>query len=104
MKIAVLGYGTVGKSICKYIEGDSRDIQIAYVLRRPGKAPEPFMTESFVEILNDPTVAIVVDALSGKVDSYFAIIHVSCCSLHSLHLAQLFRKSSISDSQCLICQ
>ncbi len=70
MKIAVLGYGTVGKSICKYIEGDSRDIQIAYVLRRPGKATEPFMTESFEEILNDPTVAIVVDALSGKVDSY----------------------------------
>lgn len=70
MKIAVLGYGTVGRSICKYIEGDSRDIQIAYVLRRPGKATEPFMTEDFDEILNDPSVGIVVDALSGKIDSY----------------------------------
>ncbi len=70
MKIAVLGYGTVGKSICEYIEGDSKDIQVAYVLRRPGKATEPFMTESFDEILDDPTVGIVVDALSGSVDSY----------------------------------
>lgn len=70
MKIAVLGYGTVGKSVCKYIEGDSRDIQIAYVLRRPGKATEPFMTEDFDKILEDKTVGIVVDALSGKIDSY----------------------------------
>lgn len=70
MKIAVLGYGTVGRSICKYIEGDSKDIQVAYVLRRPGKATEPFMTEDFDEILNDPSVGIVVDALSGRVDSY----------------------------------
>lgn len=70
MKIAVLGYGTVGRSICKYIEGDSKDIQVAYVLRRPGKATEPFMTEDFDEILNDPGVGVVVDALSGKVDSY----------------------------------
>lgn len=70
MKIAVLGYGVVGKSICKYIEGDSKDIQVAYVLRRPGKATEPFMTEDFDEILNDPSVGVVVDALSGSVDSY----------------------------------
>lgn len=68
MKIAVLGYGTVGKSICRYIEGDSKDIQIKYVLRRPGKATEPFMTESYEEILNDPEVEVVVEALSGRVD------------------------------------
>ena len=70
MKIAVLGYGTVGRSICRYIEDSGRDIQLKYVLRRPGKATEPFMTESFDEILNDDNVEVIVDALSGKTDSY----------------------------------
>lgn len=70
MKIAVLGFGTVGKSILSYIKEDSRDIQIKYVLRRPGKATETFMTENYDEILQDGEIDVVVDALSGRVNSF----------------------------------
>lgn len=70
MKIAVLGYGTVGKSICRYIEEDSKDIQIKYVLRRLGKAQEAFMTENYQDILEDKEVEVVVEALSGKANPY----------------------------------
>lgn len=70
MKIAVLGYGTVGKNICKYIEGNSKDIQIKYILRRPGKATEPFMTDNYGEILDDKEVEVVVEALSGWMNPY----------------------------------
>lgn len=68
MKIAVLGYGTIGKSVCEYASHSSL-IEIKYILRRPGKAYGALMTENYEEILADREVEVVVDALSGREDS-----------------------------------
>ena len=66
MKIGLLGYGTVGRSVAELLIKRSSDIEVKKILRRPGKACGPNMTESFNEILNDPEIDCVVEALSGR--------------------------------------
>lgn len=66
MNIALLGYGTVGKSVEEILQKMDAGIRIKRILRRPGKADGPLMTERLSDILEDPDVSCVVEALSGK--------------------------------------
>ena len=76
LKIGLLGFGTVGRALAELIaergdlglaasSGPGLDMELRHILRRSGKAAGPLMTESFDEIVNDPEVDCVVDALSG---------------------------------------
>lgn len=65
MKIALLGYGTVGKSVEALLAERCPDIRIKKILRRPGKGDGARMTEDFSEILNDPEIDCIAEALSG---------------------------------------
>ncbi|MDO5531493.1 homoserine dehydrogenase [Sutterella sp.] len=65
LKIGLLGFGTVGRSVAELLAERDCGIELCYILRRPGKAGGPLMTESFDEIINDPAVDVVVDVLSG---------------------------------------
>lgn len=64
MKVAVLGYGTVGKGVydmlcaCPMFEAGP-------VLVRPGKTDAPFKVDSIEAIVNDPSVDAVAELMGG---------------------------------------
>ena len=67
MNIALLGYGTVGKSVEELLTKQDIGIKIKKILRRPGTAGEgPLMTETFEEILEDPGISCIMEALPGR--------------------------------------
>ena len=66
MKIALLGYGTVGKSVARLLSARRTGIEIKTILRRSGKADGPGMTDRYADILEDPGISAVVEVLSGR--------------------------------------
>ena len=65
MKLALLGYGTVGRHVRRILEEVPAlsSYSIKYILRKPGKASEPLMTDDYQAILTDPEIEAVIDAL-----------------------------------------
>lgn len=70
LKIGMLGYGTVGRNVASLLVEKTRGMELRHILRRPGKASGPLMTESIEDILTDPQVDVVVDVLSGAEPSH----------------------------------
>lgn len=81
IKIAVLGYGTVGSGVVEVINTNSssinkkagEDIEIKYVLDLrdfPGDPVEKVLVHDFEEIINDPEVSIVAEAMGGLEPAY----------------------------------
>ena len=68
LNIAVLGYGTVGKTLVDLIDAheEALGLHVKYVLRRPGKAAGSRMVDNVETILRDVDVAAVVDVLPGR--------------------------------------
>ena len=64
MKVAVLGYGVVGKGVydmlrtCPLLEAGS-------VLVRPGKVVEPFKVDNIEAIINDESIDLVAEVMGG---------------------------------------
>lgn len=65
LRIGLLGYGTVGRSVADLLAADGRGMEVRRILRRPGKAAGPLMTDRPEEILGDPQIDVVVDVLPG---------------------------------------
>ena len=76
IKMAILGYGTVGSGVYNVINSNSRlvneragqDIEVKYVLdlrEFPGDPVEKVLTHDFEDIINDPEVKIVVEVMGG---------------------------------------
>lgn len=70
LRIALLGYGTVGQSVAALTADGRRGIELRHILRRPGKAAAPLMTDSPDDVFADPDVDVVVDVLPGENPSY----------------------------------
>ncbi len=69
MKVAVLGYGTVGVGVYEMLK-TARGLEPGPVLVRPGKADAPFKVTSLEEILRDPSVGAVVEVMGGVEPAY----------------------------------
>lgn len=77
MKVAVMGYGTVGSGVVEVIEahkntipkkigGESLEVSHILDLRDfPGDSHEALFTKDFNDILNDPDVKIVAETMGG---------------------------------------
>jgi homoserine dehydrogenase len=81
MKIAVLGFGTVGSGVYEVIEknhdtiakraGQSIDIKYVLDLREfPDHPVSNILTHDYQEIINDPEVEIVVEVMGGVEPAY----------------------------------
>lgn len=70
LRIALLGYGTVGQSVAALTADGRRGIELKHILRRPGKAAAPLMTDDPDVIFRDPAIDAVVDVLPGEKPSY----------------------------------
>lgn len=77
MKVAVMGYGTVGSGVVEVIEAHSNTItkkiggetlEVSHILDLrdfPGDSHEALFTKDFNDILNDPEVKIVAETMGG---------------------------------------
>ena len=77
MKVAVMGYGTVGSGVVEVIEAHSNTIpkkigggslEVSHILDLrdfPGDSHEELFTKDFNDILNDPEVKIVAETMGG---------------------------------------
>lgn len=64
MKVAVLGFGTVGAGIFGMLS-QAQGLEPGPVLVRPGKEDEPYKFSSMAEILAQPGVEAVAEAMGG---------------------------------------
>lgn len=81
MEIAVLGYGTVGSGVVEVLNQNrdsitrraGRELHVKYVLDLrdfPGDPVEKILTHDFQDIVNDPEVCIVAEAMGGIKPAY----------------------------------
>lgn len=81
MKVAILGYGTVGSGVFDVLQENKEiiakrvgaPIEVKYVLdlrEFPGDPVEEVLTHDFQEIINDPEVAILVEVMGGLHPAY----------------------------------
>ena len=64
MKVAVLGFGTVGKGVYEMLSS-AAGLEAGPVLVRPGKEDAAFKVSSAEAIMNDPSVEAVAEVMGG---------------------------------------
>ncbi len=64
MKIAILGYGTVGRGVDTIVDG-VEGIEVARILDLPDRCCEPRMTSDYDQIVGDPQIEVVVECMGG---------------------------------------
>ena len=69
MKVAVLGFGTVGVGVYEMLS-KARGLEPGPVLVRPGKEGAPFKVSSIEAIVNDPEVGAVAEVMGGIEPAY----------------------------------
>ncbi len=70
MRIGLLGFGTVGRGVYE-LTGSRKDMYVAWVLcRRELELPDAKVTHHFNDILSDPDVDTVVEAIGGLHPAY----------------------------------
>ncbi len=81
MKVAILGYGTVGSGVFEVIKENSeiiekrvgRPIEVKYVLDLrdfPGDPVEPYLVHDYSPIIEDPEVEIIAEVMGGVNPAY----------------------------------
>ncbi len=99
MKVAVLGFGTVGQGVYEML-GQAPGLEQGPVLVRPEKAKEPFQVETMAAILSDSEVGAVAEAMGGleparsyglaalSAGKHFVTANKALVAQHGLELAQ----------------
>ncbi|MBR2329118.1 MAG: homoserine dehydrogenase, partial [Clostridia bacterium] len=70
MKAAILGYGFVGSGAYEITRDFPTGIEVKRVLTRTPRPELPFVTQDFDDILNDPEIEIVAEAMGGLHPAY----------------------------------
>ncbi len=65
MKIALLGYGTVGRGVDKIVSERVEGVEVSRILELPGRLSDPRMTSEYPQILADPEIGLVVECMGG---------------------------------------
>ena len=65
MKIALLGFGTVGRGVDQIIAERVPGVEVARILELPDRLTDPRMTASYDEIVSDPSIELVVECMGG---------------------------------------
>ena len=67
MKIAILGYGTIGKGVFQ-IALENQNIEVVKILERKNRFDENYLslfTDDFNEIINNDEIELVVEVMGG---------------------------------------
>lgn len=74
MKIAVLGYGTVGRGVVEICEKNVTSLEVARILDLPDHCTEPRMTSNIDDIVGDPEIEAVVECMGGLEPAHTYIV------------------------------
>ena len=64
MKIAILGYGTVGRGVDTIVSG-LEGVEVTRILDLPDRCTEPRMTSDYASIVSDPSIEVVLECMGG---------------------------------------
>ncbi|MBR3234041.1 MAG: homoserine dehydrogenase [Atopobiaceae bacterium] len=64
MKIAILGFGTVGRGVDQIVAGLD-GVDVVRILDLPDRCEGPRMTSDYSQILDDPTIEVVLECMGG---------------------------------------
>ena len=107
MKVAILGFGTVGVGVYEMLE-KCAGLEPGPVLVRPGKADKPFKVTSVETIVGDPSVGAVAEVMGGiePANTYVAMAlkagkHVvtsnkALVAAHGMELCEIARNNGVS--------
>ena len=107
MKVAVLGYGTVGLGVHEMLK-KARGLEAGPVLVRPGKDDAPFKVTSMEAITGDETVGAVAEVMGGvepafsygaaalKAGKHFVTSNKALVAAKGPELAQLARENGVA--------
>ena len=65
MKIALLGCGTVGGGVLRICRTRVPELEVGRILTLPGELDDPLVTHDVEDILSDPSIECVVEAMGG---------------------------------------
>ena len=65
MRIALLGFGTVGRGVDRIVTERALGVEVARILELPDRLSDPRMTSNFDDILADPSIELVVECMGG---------------------------------------
>ncbi|MGI6755259.1 MAG: homoserine dehydrogenase [Atopobiaceae bacterium] len=65
MKIAVLGYGTVGQGVTSIVDSYIDSVEVSKILDLPDRCTQPRMTSDFETIVGDKNIEVVVECMGG---------------------------------------
>lgn len=65
MRIALLGFGTVGRGVDRIVSKRALGVEVARILELPDRLSDPRMTSNFDDILADPSIELVVECMGG---------------------------------------
>ncbi len=77
MKIAILGYGTVGHGVDEIVAALD-GVEVAHILDLPDRCTEPRMTSDYASILADPEVELVLECMGGLEPAHTFIMQALC--------------------------
>ena len=107
MKVAVLGFGTVGVGVYEMLQ-NARGLEPGPVLVRPGKADADFKVTSIEDIVNDKSVDAVAEVMGGiepafsygcavlKAGKHFVTSNKALVSEKGIELQAIARESGAS--------
>ena len=74
MKIAILGFGTVGRGVDQIVSGVD-GIEVARILDLPDRCEGPRMTSDYASIVGDPSIEVVLECMGGLEPAHTFIMH-----------------------------
>jgi len=107
MKVAVLGFGVVGRGVFDMIE-KAQGMEVGYVLVRPGKVDAEYKTDSLEKILSDSSVDAVAEVMGGieparsyaekaiNAGKHFVTSNKALVAAHGLELSALAREKGVA--------
>lgn len=82
MKIALLGYGTVGRGVDQIIAERVASVEVARILELPDRITDPRMTSNYDEIVADPDIDLVVECMGGVEPAHTFIMRALASGKH----------------------
>ena len=65
MNIALLGHGTVGRGVDSIIRERVKGVEVTRILELPDRLSDSRMTSDYADIVNDPSIELVVECMGG---------------------------------------
>lgn len=82
MKIALLGYGTVGRGVDEIVSARVGDVEVARILELPDRLGDGRMTSDYADIVSDPDIELVVECMGGVEPAHTFIMEALAAGKH----------------------